>query len=330
MKNLVKRAVVRSGLLQVAGRLRGASAAILMYHSVMEDPASRETYLGEIIHSREVFRAQMELVARRFHPTSLHQVGHFLNGAGELPDRAVVVTFDDGYTDNYEIAAPVLNELGVPATFYAIVDSVERRRLPWPARLRFVLRNTKKECWTDSVGKIWPLSNDMEREKALLRSCDECCQLTGAVQEKYVASLSEELDTQVPPESGALMMSYDQIRALVKQGHIVGSHTMTHPNMAYLNPEVARRELTESKQRLEQKLGDPVSHFAYPCPALSPHWTEQTVTASRVAGYETAVTTNGGLAREGDDPLRLKRVGASRMVEGLQWSLETGFAGYLR
>lgn len=330
MKNLIKSAVVRSRLLQVAGRLRGSSAAILMYHSVMEDPASQEAYLGEIIHSRKVFRAQMEVVARRFHPTSLHQVGHFLKGAGEIPDRAVVVTFDDGYRDNYEIAAPVLNELGVPATFYATVDCVERRTLPWPARLRFVLRNTAKECWTDSSGGIWPLSNDMEREKALLRSCDECCQLTGTVQEKYVASLSEQLDTQVPAESGALMMSYDQMRALVRQGHVVGSHTMTHPNMAYVNPEVARCEMTLSKQRLEQELGGPVPHFAYPCPALSPHWTEQTVATSRAVGYETAVTTNGGLARKGDDPLRLKRIGSRGTVEGLRWSLECAFAGCLR
>ena len=82
-----------------------------MYHSVMDDPGSQEVYLGKIVHSRDAFRAQMELLAGRFHPTSLDQVGRFVKGEGEIPSRAVVVTFDDGYTDNYEIAGPVLQEI---------------------------------------------------------------------------------------------------------------------------------------------------------------------------------------------------------------------------
>jgi peptidoglycan/xylan/chitin deacetylase (PgdA/CDA1 family) len=330
MKAQIKRAVLRSGLLQLAGRVRGCSAAILMYHSVMEDPAAQEAYLGEIVHSRDVFRAQMELLAQRFHPTSLDQVGRFVKGEGEIPSRAVVVTFDDGYADNYDVAAPILQDVGVPATFYATVECVERRTLPWPARLRFCFRNTKKAGWTDPSGESWPLSSDVERENALQRSCDECCRLAGSVQEEYVARVANELDTHVPAASGSLMMSYEQMRALLRQGHIVGSHTMTHPNMAYVDPEVARGELSQSKQRLEKELGGAVQHFAYPCPALSPHWTEHTVAASRAAGYETAVTTNPGLSRSGDDPLRLKRVGANKTVEGLRWSLETAFAGRLR
>ena len=330
MKDLIKRTVVRSGVLQTAGRLRGPSAAILMYHSVMEDPRSQETYLGDVILSQRVFRQQIELLARRFRPTSLDQVEQFVSGKGEISDRAVVVTFDDGYTDNYEIAAPVLNELGVPATIYVTVDCVDRRTLPWPARLRFCFRNTKKKRWADSSDRIWPVSSNEERESALLRSCDECCQLTGAVQEKYVASVVNELETQVPVDSGALMMKYDQMRALVRQGHIIGSHTMTHPNMAYINADVARHEMIESKRRLEQELQTPVLHFAYPCPALSPHWTERTVTTSREIGYATAVTTNGGLARQGDDPLRLKRIGSRETVEALEWSLECAFAGHAR
>jgi peptidoglycan/xylan/chitin deacetylase (PgdA/CDA1 family) len=327
MKELARRAVLRSGLLRMAGSLRGRSAALLMYHSVMEDPRCQEAFLGGIVHSRDVFRGQMELLARRYHPTSLDQVRQFLRGEGELPDRAVVVTFDDGYTDNYEIAAPVLNKAGVPATFYATIECVEQGRLPWPARLRFVFRNAKKGSWVDSDGKTWPLASDVEREKAILLSCDECCKLTGSAQQNYVDCLERILDTRVPVGSGNLMMNYEQLRGLVRQGHIVGSHTMTHPNMAHIRAEDARHELTESKRRLEQQLNAVVAHFSYPCPALSPHWTEQTVAASGVAGYETAVTTDGGLARKGDNPLRLKRIRPTRTVEGLQWNLECAFAG---
>jgi peptidoglycan/xylan/chitin deacetylase (PgdA/CDA1 family) len=327
MKNLARKAVLRSGLLRIAGRLQGRNAAILMYHSVMEDPQRQVAFLGHTVHSRQVFRAQMELLARNYRPASLDEVRNFVRGEAELPVRAVVVTFDDGYTDNYEIAAPILNEVGVPATFYATVECVDRRTLPWPARLRFAFHTTKKGSWTDVSGKMWPLGSGVERENALLLSCDECCRLAGAAQEKYVARVEEEMDSRVPVESGELMMNYEQIRALVAQGHIVGSHTMTHPNMAYVSAEDARREMTASKQRLEQQLNAAVVHFSYPCPALSPHWTEQTVAVSRHAGYETAVTTDGGLARHGDNPLCLKRIRPSRTAEGLRWNLESAFAG---
>jgi peptidoglycan/xylan/chitin deacetylase (PgdA/CDA1 family) len=327
MKNLAKKAMLWSGLLRIAGGFHGRGAAILMYHSVMEDPRAQDALLGGTVHSREVFRRQMELVARQYRPASLDEVTRFVRGQDELPDRAVVVTFDDGYADNYEIVAPILNKVGVPATFYITVECVEQGKLPWPARLRFVFRTTKRKNWTDFSGKLWPLSGGSERGKAYLLSCDECCKLVGTAQEKYVARHEEELDIQVPIESGALMMNYDHIRALAQHGHIVGSHTMTHPNLAHVSLQVARREMAESKQRLEQQLNTAIAHFSYPCPALSPHWTDQTVTASREAGYETAVTTDGGLARKGDNPLSLKRTRPTKTVEGLRWNLECAFAG---
>ena len=327
MRRLAKKVLLETGVLRLAAALRGRSAAILMYHSVMEDPGGQDVFLGGITHSQDVFRGQMELVARRFNPVSLDQLGRFVRGEETLPQRAVAVTFDDGYADNYEVAAPILNGVGVPATFYVTVESVEQSRLPWPARLRFAFRTAKRTHWTDSSGKSWTLSSAEEREKAYLLSCDECGKLAGKVQENYVSRVEDALDKQVPTESGLLMMTYDQARTLLRQGHIVGSHTMTHPNMAHVSLQDTRHELAESKHRLEQQLNAPVVHFSYPCPALSPHWTEQTVTASRDAGYQTAVTTNAGLSRKGDDPLSLKRISPTRTVEGIWWNLESVFAG---
>jgi peptidoglycan/xylan/chitin deacetylase (PgdA/CDA1 family) len=326
MKNLARTAVLRSGVLRMIRGLRGRGAAILMYHSVAENPRCQDVFLGGIIHSRSAFREQMELVARQYRPTSLEQIRRFVRGESDIPDGAVVVTFDDGYVDNYEIAAPILNEVGIPATFYVIAGCVEQGKLPWVARLRFIFRTTKKGRWADSSGKVWPLSSEVEREKAYLFSCDACCKLAGLAQENYVACREDELDARVPVESGALMLNYDQVRELTRQGHIVGSHTMTHPNMAHVSLAEASFEMTESKKCLERQLEAAVTHFSYPCPALSPHWTEQTVAASRNAGYETAVTTDGGLARQGGNPLSLNRIRPTKTVEGLRWNLECAFA----
>jgi peptidoglycan/xylan/chitin deacetylase (PgdA/CDA1 family) len=327
MKILAKKVLLGSRLLKTLGSLHGRGAAILMYHSVMNDPTSVDDWLGGIVHSTDVFRGQMELLARNYQPLSLDQVKKFAEGNEEVPSRSVVVSFDDGYVDNYEIAAPILNQIGVPAVFYVTVDCVEEGRLPWPARLRFAFRTATRESWCDSSGKNWPLSSSEQREIAYLFSCDQCCKLTGTSQQNYVAEVEEQLNAKVSHESAELMMTYDQIRGLKKQGHIIGSHTMTHPNMAQIKLEDARVEMTESKRRLDQHLNTRVQHFSYPCPALSPHWNSQTLAASREAGYATAVTTDGGLARRGDDLLRLNRIRPTKTVEGLEWNLECAFAG---
>jgi len=327
MRDWAKRTILSSGALRLAASVRGPSAAILMYHSVLPDPSPWVDSWGEIAHSELVFRAQMELLAMDFRTISLDEAIQYVNSGDDLPKRSVVVTFDDGYADNYEVAMPVLNQAGVPATFYVTVDCVENRRLPWPSRLRFAFRHTRLSEWKDACGKTWTLNCSVEREEAFLSSCDVCCQLSGTTQEIFVRRVEQELETNISFEQGSLMMSYEHLRALQRHGHTIGSHTMTHPNMAYLKEDEAGRELTESKRRLELNLEAPIRHFSYPCPALSPHWSAQTVEQSRVAGYETGVTTDNGLTRSGDNPFCLKRVRPTKTLEGLRWNLENAFAG---
>ena len=325
MKDLAKRAILASGALRLISP--GATAAILMYHSVMPEPAAHSDSLGGIIHSESEFRAQMELLARDYHPVSLNEVVDGLNSQKDLPSRSVVVTFDDGYTDNSEVAMPILNQLGIPAAFYVTVDCVEQCKLPWPSRLRFAFRKTKLRAWVDSRGAAWQLDDSDSRERAYLVSCDDCCQLSGKVQEDFVRSVEEQVQAAVPGDLSSLIMSYDQIRSLAQHGHIVGSHTMTHPNMAYIPEQDAKAELAESKQRLERELKVTIRHFSYPCPAMTPHWNEKTVAQSRSVGYDSAVTTNGGVTRCGDNPLSLKRIRPTKTAEGLRWNLECAFAG---
>ncbi len=129
----VRKALLGSAALRLAADLREPAVAILMYHSVMRDPQSQADTLGDLGHSQESFRAQMELLSDHYHPISLDDAIRKIRADEDLPKRSVIVTFDDGYADNCEIAMPILNKVGIAATFYVIVDCIENGTLPWPA-----------------------------------------------------------------------------------------------------------------------------------------------------------------------------------------------------
>jgi peptidoglycan/xylan/chitin deacetylase (PgdA/CDA1 family) len=322
----IKKALIETGALRLASRFAGQGVAILIYHSVMNDPACAQMTLGDIVHSTDVFRRQMELIASHFRPVSLEDVFLFLIGRKNLPPRAVVVTFDDGYADNYQVANEILNPLGIPGVFYVTVDCIDRQRLPWPSFLRYAFLTSNMERWPDAEGKAWPLTSNEQRARAFYRAAEQASRLSGKAQEDFIRSVERQLETDPIPPGQRFMMTWDELRGLVRTGHVVGSHTLTHPNMAHIAESDVRTELSGSKQKLERELATPIVHFAYPCPALQPHWLARTVSASREAGYQTAVTTSKGLVRKHDDPLSLRRVRPTKTVDGLRWNLERAFA----
>ena len=186
--------------------------------------------------------------------------------------------------------------------FYATVDCVENRRLPWPSRLRFAFRKTKLTAWTDSLAKSWSLS-DLRciAKRHIWRLATLAANSAVRPRKSSSGAIEQELQTCLPVESGSLMMTYEQLRGSdASRTH----RRFAHHDASEYGPTESRseayRELAESKQRLESQLGMPIKHFSYPCPALSPHWSERTVEQSRALGYETAVTTDSGLTRRGD------------------------------
>lgn len=327
VKSSLKRLLLASGALRLAAKFVGGGVAILMYHSVREDPSPDWELLGGIIHSARSFRGQMETIARYFQPVSLDDVLLYLRGEKELGPRSVAVTFDDGYADNYQVAKPILDQVGLPATFYVAIDSIDNQTLPWPGQLRHAFLKSRAASWTEPDGNAWRLDGHAERLRAFEAASARCAKLCGDAQKAFLDRTREVLHAEPLVLKERPMMSWDELRSLVRARHLVGSHTITHPNMAHVSETDARTELSQSKQRLDEQLGIPVVHFSYPCPALEPHWSDRTVDMSRRLGYETAVTTDGGLVRKGDNSLRLHRIRPTRTVQGIRWNLEYTFTG---
>ena len=137
-KRWLKKALVRSSILEIASQLSPASAVILSYHSIVEEPRLTDQILG-ISQSRSNFEAHMKTVAQQFSPVTVEEVADFAKTGRQLPPRALAVTFDDGFADNYEVALPILHHYGIPATFYIMVNAVTSGFLPWYLQAPFCL-----------------------------------------------------------------------------------------------------------------------------------------------------------------------------------------------
>ncbi len=103
-------------------------------------------------------------------------------------------------------------------------------------------------------------------------------------------------------------LDWGAVDAMHSAGMDFGSHTLSHPNLAAVDISTARREMRESKARLEERLQGPIASLAYPFGKLRHHVTRQTVDLARESGYERAVSTHARAIAPSDDDLCLPRI----------------------
>ena len=328
-KSVIKKMLLGAHIPQLLARLGPPGVVILRYHSVQHEIEPFLASIGPLIHLASTFEEQMEMIGARFNPVTLDDVVQFLGRQKRMPRRAVAVTFDDGFADNCENAAPILERYGISATFYITVGAIGDARPPWFCRLRHAFHNTSKKQWQDSLtGGRWEITGNIEANEGFLTAARRCATLAGKRQDEALRSMEDDLGIEpLSPEAG-IMMNWSQIRKLHRDGHIIGAHCVTHPNLAHVNVEDVQYEMRESKRVLEEQLGALVVHFSYPSPILRPHWTAQTVSLTKQIGFKTAVTCVPGPVREGHDLHSLRRISVPAQLDEFRWVLETTFAGH--
>lgn len=325
-KTFLKNLVLNSNVLSKINHLKHR-IVILRYHSVKDKPGDHDDFLSPgIVHSKDEFYNQMELVSNRYDPISVDDLDNFFYKNKELPKNPALVTFDDGYADNIEIAVPILNRFGIRACFYITVDPVEKCSAPWYVRLRYGFWNTTINNWYNStIKRYFPLSSREERELAFFSSCHICATLSGTAQESFVNSTLEILKIDDSSVYNNFMMTWDQVRALIDSGHDVGSHTLTHPNLVYIDEHDAANEVVRSKEILQNKLSVEIKHFSFPNPALEPNCNNNLANLLKKAGYTTAVTCNIGSVEANNNPLLLSRMCVPFNTVDFWWCMEKTF-----
>ncbi len=224
----------------------------------------------------------------------------------------LVITFDDGYHDNYTHLFPQASRLQVPVTLFLIPGYLESGEYFWWGEgRRLVRRATVEEVTLD--GTVYRLKETDER-RALSHAIDACLRHATSVAERERSLFSFRQMLAVPStvtveEEGDRPLTWAEVRKMEESGWVsYGAHTMHHPILAYLaSPDEVITEVGMCRTLLEEQLGHPVRTFAYPI-GRAEHIGDAAVQAVAIAGYEWAVTTHTGVNTSDADPLRLHRI----------------------
>lgn len=223
--------------------------------------------------------------------------------AGVLPARAACITFDDGYADNHDVALPILQCHGLPATFFIATGFLDGGRM-WNDTVIESVRRTSVGLLDAGNAGCYAVGTSVEKAAAvgaIIRKIKywPMVQRLAAAQDIAKAALVN------PPNN--LMMTSGQVKAMRHAGMQIGAHTLSHPILAYLNHEQARNEIKGSKDFLEQLLGERITLFAYPNGKPGEDYEASSVEVVQSLGFDAAVSTQWGASRTGDDLFQIKR-----------------------
>lgn len=319
----------RSGALRLLGASWGPGRlTALSYHRVTPYPdPSFEVFPGTVSATPEVFAAQMDLLTQRHTVVPMDRVIEWLDGRSDLPPRPAVITFDDGYADNYTHALPILRERGLPATVFLTTGLIGTGDGAWWDRAAYAF------CHSSADAAELPLLGDVtwrsdeERDDIRDRFITEIKTLRESDKLAAIETLFERLDSRPGPTAfEGLYLTWDQVREMESAGFTAAAHTVTHPILTRAEPEQARDEIVASVAKVAAEVGRPVRAFAYPNGMPGDH--DDTIAQMLAdAGVVAAFTLDPGPAKASEaiaTPLQIPRVYVDRRhgVSGFSAQLE--------
>lgn len=301
MQRLVE-AAERFGLVRALRPLhdrRGASLTVLAYHRIMplSSPDSYPFDLDLISATPAQFDWQMQYVRQHLNPVSLARVIEHLRTGEPLPDRAVAITFDDGFSDTYRYAFPILQRHCVPATVFVTTGYVDSGEPFWFELAAYLnLRVERGQLQIEGSDLAFPSGPTIRERRDSLRVLHEILKaLPNARRTAVLSSWARHFARRIDPTALELSrpISWAQVSEMAQAGIDFGSHTVTHPNLTRLTDTDLQWELSESKRVLEQRLNRHVGTLAYPI-GTTAAYDARVVSAAQRAGFGLAVSYVSG------------------------------------
>lgn len=243
-------------------KLLSINLVIPHWHIISDD---LQPHISGLYKYRNIvqFRADIDYFLKYYEPVSLIDILNYLENGVQLPKRCFLPTFDDGFREIYEIAAPMLYEKGVPAAFFLTTSVIDNQILSYPQKKSIIINRIKD-------------INDRTIETEVKKTLDNYGipgnKLSSRIQNIYY------LQSHVLDQVGNILncdfaeyvhkiqpyLSTDQIKTLIKKGFAIGAHSIDHPLYSELSIEQQLNQTLGSIQQLSKLFTYSCNAFAFP------------------------------------------------------------------
>lgn len=290
------RALLRSGITSLLSQIPDRdSLLVLTYHRIGD--ADKDLFdPGLFSASSEEFDEQISHLKRNASLVTLEEALAFIDGAGNAKRSArVLITFDDGYRDNYEIAFPILRSHGVQGVFFLTTEMVGSCAVPWWDKIAWLMKTARVRKFTLRYPAELAIdidANGLQKSlQAVLKLYKSKDNLDPA---RLMQELIEEAKGDAAPETERRFLSWDEAREMNRDGMAIGSHTQSHAVLGQLTRQQQFDELAGSRAILKEQLGAAVDVLAYPV-GHRDSFSDETQSIVREAGYRAAFSHYGGV-----------------------------------
>ncbi len=270
--------------------------SVLYYHRICN--LARDTW--QLAVSSDLFEEHVRFLKKHY------KILRFEDDWQDIREKSIVITFDDGYADNFENALPILERYEVPATFFVCTEP--NREFWWDKLDRILFATEGKTQEVFWANRHLPIRTDEEKIAACYALHPYFKALLPEKREKALSILTDNLSVSASqPSNENRLLSEQEIKALSASPYVtLGGHTVTHTALA-IEPQMMQfKEIKDSKASLESVTGQSLSVFSYPFGGEN-DFTEETKNDVRKCGYEKAATTIPGLADTEEDSFMIPR-----------------------
>lgn len=295
-RELLARGLFWSGATFVLGQLPERDVLLVLNYHRIGNPDDDPFDPGVFSATGDQLSEQISYLKRHVSVVNLDEALAFVDGGVDDKTRRcrVLITFDDGYLDNYEIAFPILRSNGVQGVFFLATSMVGSCCVPWWDHIAYLMKTARRRRF--NLRYPADLVVDVD-ENGMTKSLRDVLSLYKRPRNtdpaRFIREFSEEARGEDLPGTLRRFLNWDEAREMIGGGMAIGSHTHSHHVLSQLEPERQRDELAQSRALLREQLSIEADALAYPV-GNTTSFSDQTQQIARETGYRAAFSFHGG------------------------------------